>query len=249
MIHLLAEVAVLEKGHEERKRALMDGLCDLIEADYWVWALATKLVPGEQPIYTAMATGGFEQDQFPKLLVAFEHPDLAVLTQRLAGELIDKGSQITRLRDDYDPDDFFTQCAANPLFSNADVGAPLLTFRPIQNQCVSAIGIYRQFSSAPFSHREAKIAHIMLSEVDWLHEQGWPWSTAVQVPHLPLRCRLVLNLLLEGLSRKIVADEMKISIHTVNGYVKQIYEYFEVNSHPELVAKFRTGDGGNGRNL
>ncbi|MDF1741234.1 MAG: helix-turn-helix transcriptional regulator [Verrucomicrobiales bacterium] len=247
MVRLLGEVAALEAGHDERKKFLMNGLCALIDADYWVWALATKFVAGEQPVYTAMAADGFETDQFPKLLVAFEHPDIGFLTALPAREVAEKGTQITRLREDYDPDDYFPRCGASALFSNADVGAPLLTFRPIQKGCVSAIGVYRQFSSERFTTREAQIAHIILSEVHWLHEQGWPWSSAVQVPQLPLRCRLVLNLLLEGLLRKQIAEQMDISVHTVSGYVKQLYDYFQVNSHPELIAKFRSGDGGHSR--
>ncbi|MEC5128269.1 helix-turn-helix transcriptional regulator [Verrucomicrobiales bacterium BCK34] len=247
MVRLLGEVAILETGHDERKRFLMNGLCDLIDADYWVWALATKFVADEQPVYTSMTTDGFESDQFPKLLVAFEHPDIGLLTAPLAREMAEKGIQITRLREDYDPDDFFPRCGATPLFSKANVGAPLLTFRPIQNGCVSAIGVYRQFSSERFTIREAQIAHIILSEVHWLHNQGWPWSSAIHVPQLPLRCRLVLNLLLEGLSRKQIADQMEISVHTVSGYVKQVYEYFGVNSHAELIARFRCGDGAHSR--
>ncbi len=243
MVRLLGEVASLEGGHDERKKFLMDGVCDLIGAKCWVWGLMSKFVPEEPPVYTAMATGGFEADQFPKLLVAFEHPDLSLLTAPLAEKMADRGKQITRRREDYDPNDFFPRSDASAFFSAADVDAPLLTFRPIQKGCVSGIGFYRPFSSERFTEREAQIAHIILSEVDWLHEQGWPWSPAVQLPHLPLRCRLALNLMLEGLSRKQVAEQMEISIHTVSGYAKQIYEYFQVNSHAELVAKFRTGDG------
>ncbi len=243
MVRLLGEVAALEGGHDEKKRFLMDGVCNLIDAKHWAWGLMTKFVPDEQPVYTAMATGGFAADQFPKLLVAFGHPDLSLFTAPLASEMAGKETQITRRREDYDPDDLFPQSDASAIFSNANVDAPLLTFRPIQNGCVSGIGFYRPFSSERFSTREAQIAHIILSEVNWLHEQGWPWSSAAQLPHLTLRCRLVLNLLLEGLSRKQVADQMEISIHTVSDYAKQIYKYFQVNSHAELVAKFRTGDG------
>ncbi|MEC5128268.1 helix-turn-helix transcriptional regulator [Verrucomicrobiales bacterium BCK34] len=247
MVRLLGEIAALNGGHEERKRALMDGLCDLIGADYWVWGLMTKFESGEPPVYTAMATGGFDADQFPKLLVAYEHPDLGHLTGPLADEIAKTGTQITRRREDFDPHDIFPQSGASALFLNANVDVPLLTLRPIQNGCVSGIGFYRKFGAERFTLREAQIAHIILSEVHWLHEQGWPWSSAKQLPSLPLRCRLVLNLLLEGLSRKQVADQMEISVHTVSGYVKQVYEYFRVNSHAELITKFRCGDGGHSR--
>lgn len=244
MVRILGDVAAAGPSHEEKKTLLMNGLCKLLGADLWVWALATKFVAHEQPVYTSMASGGFEEGQFPKLLVAFEHPDLAILTAPLADEVGALNRQITRLREDYDPEDFFTSCEANPLWKAADVGAPLLTYRPISETCVSGIGIYRKFDRPPFSRRDAKIAHIVLTEVPWLHEEGWPMDSAEKVPSLPNRCRLALNLLLEGLQRKTIADRMNLSVHTVNDYTKQIYRYFEVHSQAELITKFKVGDGG-----
>lgn len=247
MIRLLGLVAAVEGGHEEKKRTLMDGLCRLVRADFWAWALATRFKPGEQPVYTAMATGGFELGQFSKLLVAYEHPDLAIMTAPLAEEAAETGRQITRRRPDYDPDDFFSASAANVLWREADVGPPLVTYRPIKNDCVSGIGIYRRYDRPMFDRRETKLAHIVLTEVPWLHEEGWPWAPAVKVPRLPHRCRLALSLMLDGLSRKQVADRMGLSIHTVNDYAKKIYAYFHVNSHAELLTRFHAGDGGHTR--
>jgi len=244
MVRLLGEVAAVDGNHNEKKRELMDGLCSLLNADFWVWALAAEFEPGEQPIYTALATGGFAADQFPKLLVAYEHPDLAEMTEPLAREVKEFGRQVTRVRPDYDPNDFFSSSDANPLWRHADVGPPLVCYRPVANDCVSGIALYRSYERPLFDRREAKIAHIILGEVPWLHEQGWPWSSARKVPSLPHRCRLVLNLMLEGLPRKLIADQMNLSIHTVNDYAKKIYAYFGVRSHPELLRRFQTSDGG-----
>ncbi len=242
MIRLLGEVAARQGSHDEKKAELMNGLCRLVGADFWVWALATSFVPGEQPVYTAMSTGGFDEGQFPKLLVAYEHPDLAILTKPLAEEVAEKNEQITRLRTEYDPEDFFAACGANPLWRKADVGPPLLCYRPIQKGCVSGIGIYRRFDRPLFDEREALVADIILSEVPWLHEKGWPWSSAVKVPSLPHRCRLVLSLLLEGLPRKEIAERMDITVNTVGDYTKRIYAYFQVRSQSELLARFRGKD-------
>ena len=40
IVRLLGEVAALQGDHAAKKRALMDGLCRLIGADYWGWGLA-----------------------------------------------------------------------------------------------------------------------------------------------------------------------------------------------------------------
>ena len=64
------------------------------------------------------------------------------------------------------------------------------------------------------------------------------------VPTLSAQMRLVLEMLLQSYSRKFIADHMGISIHTVSGYIKEIYRHFLVHSHAELLRRFFHGDGG-----
>ena len=51
----------------------------------------------------------------------------------------------------------------------------------------------------------------------------------------------VLKLLIEGLSYKIVADKLKISINTLRFHVKKIYKKLHVNSQPELMKLYIDG--------
>ncbi|MCB1061527.1 MAG: hypothetical protein KDN20_01240 [Verrucomicrobiae bacterium] len=242
MVRLLAEVASAEGGHEEKKRILMDGLCKLVSADYWIWGLVSDYDPDKSPIHTSIITGGFKEEQVPKLILALDNRELEDAMRPLGRELKEKGVQVTRLREEYDSDDVFRHERVHRLWKEADIGAPLVCYRPVANNCLSGIGIYRRFDRPDFSRREARIAHIILTEVSWLHEQGWPWESALQVPQLPHRCQMALNLLLEGLSRKQIADQMDISIHTANEYVKHIYGFYEVHSHAELLNRFRKGN-------
>jgi DNA-binding NarL/FixJ family response regulator len=46
----------------------------------------------------------------------------------------------------------------------------------------------------------------------------------------------VLTLLADGLSYKMIADQLQISYHTVNNHVKKIYEKLQVHSLGEAVA-------------
>lgn len=48
----------------------------------------------------------------------------------------------------------------------------------------------------------------------------------------------VSNLLSSGLSRKAIADELSISIHTLNGYIKEIYALFGVHSNVEFMLAY-----------
>ncbi len=47
----------------------------------------------------------------------------------------------------------------------------------------------------------------------------------------------VLKFLVEGLSYKMIADQLQISFHTVHSHIKNIYEKLHVNSKGEAVAK------------
>lgn len=241
MVGIVSEVAASPGDHPEKKRLLMDSLCSLLNADAWSWVLATSVKPGQQPVYTSVVSGGFEEGRFSNLLVAQEHVDFAKLTEPLARNLNQSNTQVTLLSSDYDPDGFFADCESHHLWKSADCALPLLCYRPVPNGNISGVALYRKYDGRPFNLRHSKIAHIVLEEVSWLHEQGWPWSSAAKVPELTNRCRQVLNLLLEGLSRKEVADRLGISEHTVNDYAKEVYKFFGVHSHAELVSKFRAG--------
>ena len=244
MVRLIADVSATPGDHEEKKTALMNGLCKLVRGDFWIWGLATDFNPEVPAIYTAMTTGGFSAEQVPKLLIALEDDRLADTMRPLGREIDQNRAQVTRTIDEYDSNKAFEIDSLIQAWKEADIGPPLVCYRPVSNNCLSGIGIYRRFDSPPFSRREAKIAHIVMDEVAWLHEQGWPWESALKVPHLPPRCRLALNLLLESLSRKQIAARMGISRHTVDGYVKRIYEFYRVHSHAELLNRFRIGDVG-----
>jgi len=234
MVSLLADVSATPGGHEEKKTALMNGLCKLVGGNFWIWGLAADFDPEVPAIYTAMSTGGFTGEQMPKLLIALENDKLADAMRPLGREIKRNKSQVTRIADDYDQDNAFEIESVRRPWKEADIGPPLVCYRPVANNCLSGIGIYRRYDAPPFNRREAKIAHIVMGEVAWLHEQGWPWESALKVPHLPRRCRLALNLLLESLPRKQIADRMEISRHTVDDYVKHIYEFYGVHSHAEL---------------
>lgn len=64
------------------------------------------------------------------------------------------------------------------------------------------------------------------------------------VPNLSSQRLLVLNLLLEGRTRKEIAATLSLSVNTVATYQKSIYLHFGVNSHASLMHRFHHGDGG-----
>jgi two-component system nitrate/nitrite response regulator NarL len=49
--------------------------------------------------------------------------------------------------------------------------------------------------------------------------------------------RTVLQLMTMGLIKKEIADQLTLSIHTVDTYLRRIYEKLEVNTRTGAVAK------------
>lgn len=243
VVRILGEVCSMTGSAHEKRCRLMEGLSLLIGADAWLWTVAPVLKPGEQPVYLFHASGGLDDTGLTKLLKAIEHPDTGAMTTKLASDMIEAGRHITRLRQDVVPDQWFFNSPATPLWREANIGPILFSVGPLEGFGAAGVGIYRKADAPLFTEREARIAHIVLTEVPWLHRADLSEESAGQIPRLPPRCRLILNQLVRGVSRKKIATDLGLSFHTVNGYVKEIYAHFRVHSHMELMGKFRDGDG------
>ena len=243
LVRILGEVAAMKPDPDARRIYLMNGLASLLGTDTWVWGVAPLLDPGKQPVYLYQHTAGFDQDRMSRFLAAVEHPDCGEMTAPLAQALISADSQVTRLIDQIVPHERFRSSPAWPFWQAADIGPILITLRPIPGYGISCIGFYRRLAAPMFNERDARIAHITLSEVPLLHEAGMPHAATRTLPQLPPRCRLIINQLVHGMSRKNIADHLGLSVNTVHGYTKIIFKHFVVHTQSELIARFTKGDG------
>jgi len=243
MVRLIGEVAGIRGDHTAKKRFLMSGLCHLVEADCWVWGLSCQREPHKPQVYVSLVKDGFTEQAFVKFLEACEHPDMPRVTYNFFQELKEKKSHLTRSRHQVEDLEVILKSPADALWKAADIGPVILSMRPLDVTSSSMMGLYRRFGKPEFSPREVKIAHIVLSEVPWLHEQGWPQDRGVGVPKLSKRQRLALNLLTQGHGRKQIASHMNISVNTLHEYIKDIYDFFGVHSQAELMSRFYEGNG------
>lgn len=243
VIRLLGEVAIVEGGLMAQKRHLMEGLARIIDADSWAWATSCRFESDEVPLNSGFLSGGFSPQQFAKFQEALEHPDTAVLNGALTREFEARQTHLTRHRDQIDPAGLFHQSAVYPIWIAAGVEQVIMSVRPSGDRYISNAGIYRRQGRSPFSPRDVKIAHIVLSEVPWLHDV-LPSGLGTMVTQLAPRQRITLNLLIEGQTRAQIAEHLGLSVATVDGYVKDVFRHFGVHSQPSLMARFSMGDGG-----
>ncbi|MDQ8192538.1 helix-turn-helix transcriptional regulator [Roseibacillus persicicus] len=244
VVRLLGETAATGKSHAEKKRFLMEGLCDLIGAECWVWALGAQVEAKKPQVFVGFLHGGFDEERFVRLLKAVEHPDMALIASRFGERIQETGAHTTMRRHEIDMDGKVARSPVGALWEEANIGPLMLSAHPLEENSVSMIGLYRGLDAEPFSELEKQVAHIILSEVPWLHLSGWPEDRGAQVPKLYPRERIVLNLLLDGMSRKEIAHQMSISENTVSGYAKGVYRHFGVSSHVELMRRFLHADAG-----
>jgi DNA-binding CsgD family transcriptional regulator len=242
MIRLVGEVVASRNDHAGMKRLLMDGLCELVKADAWVWCLGCAMEPGQMPVYLSMDHGGFDKERYAGMLRAAAHPDLAWISETMIRDMREKNKQVTRLREELAGKDELAVAGIAKHMREADIGPFVIVMRPIDDRSVSTLGLYRRAVEPAFTERECRIAHVILSEVPWLHEQGWPEDRGATVPSLSPRRLVVLNTMLEGLGRKEIAASLNLSENTVATYQKDIYRHFGVNSHAALMHRFRHGD-------
>ena len=239
---LLGDIIAMRGEINDCRRALMDGLCPLIGADAWLWCMA-EMEPGKPLSHAGILHGGFDDERFAWFLQAINHPSLAKANHIAAGQLATERRHITlgrrRVEDPASP---VLSGESGDLWHKAGVGTLMLSLRPMETGGATGVGLYRRPGAPDFDEREIRLAHIVLTEVSWLHYEDFPEKHSLS--RLSPRHRTVLNLLCEGWPRKKIAAHLKVTENTVHGYAKEVFRHFEVHSQAELIARLTKGVGG-----
>lgn len=244
IVRLLGRVAGMREALSARKRALMEGLSNLVDADGWLWTM-TRLIPEQnRPVSIGVLHGGLTDAQLAGWLAASQSdcppPEDVPFTHEVM-----RGEHFTRTRQQVVPDE---QWYSHPAVKRhrLDVGIDhfLYSIYPLkQKQVLSCLGLYRHVGRAAFTDRDRRLAHIVTSEVDWLHHMGLPEDDGEKVPLLPPRRRAVFIMLLEGHDRKTIARLLGIRPNTAKEHIEAVYAHFGVCSQVELICRFSKGDG------
>ncbi len=215
LVRLLGEVCAQPDGHRFRKAFLLDGLCELIEADGWISNLSGQSIPSDPSFPTGR-----------KLCFVNTHLDRLV-------DSLEMGDPVLHSAPD---------AAQAIALSQPHAAGPLIVSSWSRGeQGVSQFVIHRSCGRPLFTAREAGLIEIVLSEISWLHDAEWAIESADDALGLPPRESIVLHLLLKGESRKGIADRLGISINTVAGYARTIYQKTGVRSQAELLRSFVNG--------
>ena len=247
MVRLLGDIIGLDADATVKRRRLMDGLANLVGADGWLWTLTRVLAAERTPVSVGVIHGGLTDEQFAAWVESSQVTDPPLPEHEPLTALSAAGRHFTRTRQQLVADGSWY---ANPTVQRYRLAVGidhfLYTIYPLTEPgVISAIGLFRRHGREPFADRDRRVAHILTSEIDWLHAAGLPaGEDAKAVPRLSRRLRTVLILLLEGHGRKDIARLLGISQYTAKDHIERVYRHFGVSSHPELMRRFAAGDGG-----
>lgn len=240
MVRLVGETAAVAatSSYQECRKFLLNGLCEMIGADAWLWSLSRVDAKTQKIYYLTSQNGGMNKKQLEYLSALVEHPSTTEAASGFGMALTVTQKPITMNRTQIDPEDKIYQGEVAELWQATGFKGLVMSGHPLDQDSYSHLSIYRNSQKIEFDQRETQIAHIVLSEVRWLHAMGWPEDRGVTIPKLTPQQRKVLHLLTEGYARKEMAEVLGISENTIAGYVKDVYRHFEVHSQTELVRKF-----------
>lgn len=245
MVRLLADVAIAEGGFAAQKQALMSGLKEMIDADGWLWSLTAVEPSTKKPICTGLMHSGLTEDQLAGWLEASQSSSPPPEDEPCF-HLARAGKHFTRTRQQLVSDEaWYSHPTVIRHRLRRGIDHFLYSVYPLKTaDMFSAIGFFRHTDRVAFTERESRIAHILLSEVEWLHFAELPGERERKVPELSPRERVVLIMLVEAHDKDKIAGLLHLSPHTVKDYMKAIYKHFGVSSQLELIQRFRFGDSG-----
>ena len=244
IVRLLSKVAVLDGSLKDKRQQLLKELGALIGANAWFWVDIVGADAAPDLRFSLGLSAGVTDEQLGYFLRSQEHPDMAKLNGPILAEFSEKRHQLTRSRTQMDPEGRVTSMEIDKLWQKSDLGPVIASYVPSGTDSV-CVAFFRHYDDAEFDERETRLAHILLSEVPWLFADPAEAMTHPRRTLFKLTPRLnaTLNLCLQGFSRKEIAEHLKVSIHTANDYVKELYHRFKVHSQRELVRRFHEGDG------
>lgn len=122
---------------------------------------------------------------------------------------------------------------AEAIFNSLKSGACGYLHKPVRSkELISAI----REVAAGGSPMSARIARMVVQAFS--RPTALPTSQS-QVADLTDREKAVLDLILDGFPYKQIADQLNLSVYTVNFHIRNIYGKLHVHSRSEAVAKFR----------
>ncbi|MFP2961784.1 helix-turn-helix transcriptional regulator [Myxococcus sp. 1LA] len=241
LVRLINETHELPTVVEARSRHLLAGLCRIMGADAGACVVEHDFRPGVQEGFTEIVLEGWSGSAVPALQALRRmgsecNPAIRSLRARRSTP----GSLVTATRRELVDDrswygapyvEHYLQPTGldDSVYSSRWSGLPGVA---------RGIGLYRGRSGRPFDAADREMLHLFHAECGAMFDPPTPSMLTAPGGRLAPRQRQTLDLLLEGLGDKQIAERLGISRFTVNQYTKTLYRRFGVQSRAALIARF-----------
>ncbi len=248
LMKLVGEAREIRPSDPERPSHLISGLLRILGADVGGCVTDCDFLPGSRGAFAAVVLEGWDSTTLPALRVLEQtgsafNPLIRALMDRCAPT---PGAGIAAIRHDLVQDRSwygspFYEAHMGPAALDHGLVACLRLENP---SVVQGLGFYRERSAAPFSDEDRNLVQLFQAECSAMLAPSLPAVEGTLRSRLSPRERQTLDLLLEGLSDKEIADRLDISPHTVNQYNKSIFRRFGVRSRTALLARLLRAEEG-----
>lgn len=223
----------------DRRRGLVASLAQLLGADagHWAWGRGTPTAGDVAPL--AILDYGYSPAQLTLMIEQALRPEAISMFQSRVMPLMNGCRHAGVTRRDIIPDSEWRDSACwQDYITQVGLDSWVHAIRYRTDATWSCLHFLRRTGREEFSDREAALVELALTGVVWLNAQAEEQAPANAAVTLTPRQRTVMLMLLDGRSRREIAQGLGLSEHTIDDHIGAVYSRFGVNSLGELVSKF-----------
>lgn len=239
LMRLVTEIAEQTNDIAERRHGLIEGLGRQVSATagFWGWGRGNPIDSAITPV--AALSFGMSPECWQKAVQVSLGPDSVRLFSIPIRERMQGCTHVTVTRSMLHSDDAWTaETNFRGELHAAGMDNLMVSVNYYSNDCWFHTTLGRPPGEPDFSPEDASLLQLVMSSVSWMQPRISEALPVERFVGLTARQRTVLLHLLDGQSRKQIANYLRITLHTANDHIKAIYEHFQVSSATELAAKF-----------
>lgn len=239
LLGAVVEVANGSSELAERRQLMLESLAELVAADAGLWAWGYGRPEDANVATLAALQVGLSIEQLSKLQEFSLSKQSTLEFQMPLMRFLDEGGILCATRRDVICD---SQWNENSWVWQSVRGigkdAWLHSVRYGVKDAWSSVLMFRNVGRPEFEAPQKELLYRAIATVNWLWANQYEGQGSKTFASITPRQRTVMWMLLDGLSRRAIAEKLNISEDTVGDHIKAIYERFRVNSATELAALF-----------
>lgn len=222
----------------ERRQATLELLLKLLDArvGHWAWGYGDVVTSGLLPV--AILFAGYTPEEVVILSTMGLDTEASQVFRSRILQQMEGSNHSTVIRPEIIPDLEWHDSKMRSYLQQMNVDEWVHSVRYQSANVWANIMILRNANEPEFDASDTALLDIAMQSISWLHateDENIPKDLLVDLTD---RQRLVTLLLLDGLSRKLIAANLGITEDTVGDHIKSIFKHFNVNSATELAAIF-----------